>query len=122
MAQYIWLIPLLPLIGFFINGLGRNHLPKNLIASIGSFSVLGSFIISLIVFFTIPTGENAQPIVFKAFDLINILTFHVPFAFQIDALTSLFLLIITGIGFLIHVYSAAYMVTDKGYGLSLIHI
>ncbi|WP_288764101.1 NADH-quinone oxidoreductase subunit L [uncultured Weeksella sp.] len=116
MAQYIWLIPLLPLIGFFINGLGRNHLPKNLIASIGSFSVLGSFIISLIVFFTIPTGENAQPIVFKAFDLINILTFHVPFAFQIDALTSLFLLIITGIGFLIHVYSAAYMVTDKGYG------
>ncbi len=116
MAQYIWLIPLIPLIGFFINGLGRNSLPKNLIAFIGSGAVLTSFILSILVFLNVPSGEGAQPLVFKAFDLINIPTFYVPFAFQIDALTSLFLLIITGIGFLIHVYSSAYMSDDKGFG------
>lgn len=116
MAQYIWLIPLIPLIGFFINGLGRNSLPKSLIAFIGSGAVLASFILAILVFLNVPTGEGAQPLIFKAFDLINIPTFQVPFAFQIDALTSLFLLIITGVGFLIHVYSAAYMHEDKGFG------
>lgn len=116
MAQYIWLIPLIPLIGFFINGLGRNNLPKSLIAFIGSGAVLFSFILSILVFFNVPTGEGVEPLVFKAFDLISIPTFRVPFAFQIDALTSLFLLIITGVGFLIHVYSAAYMHEDQGFG------
>ena len=68
MAQYIWLIPLIPLIGFFINGLGRNSLPKSLIAFIGSGAVLASFILAILVFLNVPTGEGAQPLIFKAFD------------------------------------------------------
>src|SRR5690625_3663472 len=50
-----------------------------------------------------------------AFDIINIQSLKIPFAFQIDALTSLFMLIITGIGFLIHVYSVGYMSKDPGF-------
>lgn len=115
MEQYIWLIPLIPFIGFLINGLGRNVLSNSLVTFIGSGAVLASFILSILVFIAVPSGADAQPLIFKAFDIINIPTLQVPFAFQIDALTSLFLLIITGVGFLIHVYSSAYMSEDKGF-------
>lgn len=116
MEKYIWLIPLLPLLGFFINGLGRNALSKSLISIIGSGVVLGSFILAVLVFMNVPSGEGAQPLIFHAFDIINLESLKIPFSFQIDALTSLFLLIITGIGFLIHVYSSAYMHEDEGFG------
>lgn len=116
MEKYIWLIPLLPLVGFFINGIGRNRFSKNVIAIIGSGAVLVSFILSVLVFLEVPSGVGAQPLIFKAFDIINIQSLNVPFAFQIDALTSLFMLIITGIGFLIHVYSSGYMHEDPGFG------
>ncbi|MFV0151872.1 NADH-quinone oxidoreductase subunit L [Empedobacter falsenii] len=115
MEQYIWLIPLIPFIGFLINGLGRNVLSNSLVTFIGSGAVLASFILSIMVFIAVPSGADAQPLIFNAFDIINIPTLQVPFAFQIDALTSLFLLIITGVGFLIHVYSSAYMSEDKGF-------
>lgn len=115
MEKYIWLIPLLPLLGFFINGLGRNALSKSLVTIIGSGVILGSFILSVLVFMNVPSGAGAQPLIFHAFDIINIESLKIPFSFQIDALTSLFLLIITGIGFLIHVYSSAYMHEDEGF-------
>ena len=115
MEKYIWLIPLLPLIGFFINGIGRDKLSKGLVSIIGSSVVFASFILSVLVFLNVPSGEGAQPLVFHAFDIINIQSLKIPFAFQIDALTSLFMLIITGIGFLIHVYSVGYMSKDPGF-------
>src|SRR5690606_31215465 len=116
MEKYIWLIPLLPLLGFFINGLGRNTLSKTLVSIIGSGVVLGSFILSVLVFMNVPSGVGSEPLIFHGFDIINLETLKIAFSFQIDALTSLFLLIITGIGFLIHVYSAGYMHEDEGFG------
>lgn len=116
MEKYIWLIPLLPLLGFFINGLGRNTLSKSFISIIGSGVVLMSFILSVLVFMNVSSGEGAQPLIFHAFDILSFKSIQIPFSFQIDALTSLFLLIITGIGFLIHVYSSAYMHEDEGFG------
>jgi len=104
--QLAFLIPLLPLIGCLINGLGRNWLSKQWSGLIGSGTVLGSFLISLLVFQTVETGQDA---VIAYFDFIRVEGLHIPFAFQLDALSSLFLLIITAIGFLIHVYSIAYM-------------
>ncbi len=116
MEKYIWLIPLLPLLGFFINGLGRNVLSKNVISLIGSGVVFISFILSVLVFMNVPSGAGAEPLIIHGFDILNFNSIHIPFSFQIDALTSLFLLIITGIGFLIHVYSAGYMHLDEGFG------
>jgi NADH-quinone oxidoreductase subunit L len=110
MKNLIFLIPLLPFIGFLINGLGRKALSKGLVGIIGSGTVLASFVISLMIF--INKEYSAEPI--RYFDFINVGTLQIPFAFQIDQLSTLFLLIITGVGFLIHVYSTAYMHEERG--------
>jgi NADH-quinone oxidoreductase subunit L len=106
MLQYIWLVPLLPLIGFLINGIFRTKLSHTASAVIGSGVILIAFIISLLVFFDVKNGQNATVTLFPFIDIENL---KIPFAFKVDALSALFLLIITGIGFLIHVYSSAYM-------------
>jgi len=107
----IWLVPILPLLGFLINGLGRNKLSKSSAGIIGSAVVLGAFIISLLTFFQVKQGHTA---LVHYFDFIRVASLKVSFSFQIDALSSLFLLIITGVGFLIHVYSTAYMHEEEG--------
>ena len=112
-----YLIPLLPFIGFLINGLGRNVLSKTLIGIIGSGVIFISFCLSVLVFMTASKeGFTTQNI--NYFPFINLDKIHIPFEFQVDQLTSLFLLIITGVGFLIHVYSTSYMKeeTQSGYG------
>jgi len=114
MNQYIWLIPILPLAGFIINGLGRNSLSKGIIGFIGSLLVLVSFGLSLAAFFQIKSTGNRIDVTY--FDWINAGPVHVPFAFLIDQLSSIMLLIITGVGFLIHLYSIGYMHNDKGFG------
>ncbi|MFA5618677.1 MAG: NADH-quinone oxidoreductase subunit L [Weeksellaceae bacterium] len=116
MEKYIWLIPLFPLLGFLINGLGRKHFSKGLVSIIGSGVVFISFLLSLMVFFNLPTGQGAEPFIYHAFDIFNLESIHIPFAFHIDALTTIFMLIITGVGFLIHVYAIGYMHDDEGFG------
>jgi len=109
--QMVWLIPLLPLIGFLINGLGRNSLSKRMSGIIGSGVILFSFLLSLYVFFNVKGGNSHLA---HYFNLIDINSFTIGFDFQIDPLSSLFLLIITGVGFLIHLYSTAYMHEEDG--------
>ncbi|MFT3680320.1 MAG: NADH-quinone oxidoreductase subunit L [Ferruginibacter sp.] len=104
--QIVWLIPFLPLIGFLINGLFRKQLSKSLVGIIGSGVILASFIISLFVFFQVKGGNTHLA---HYFNFVNTEALKVGFDFQIDQLSSVFLLIITGVGFLIHMYSAAYM-------------
>jgi NADH-quinone oxidoreductase subunit L len=111
MINYVYLIPLFPLLGFLINGMGWRTIPKSVGGAIGSLSVLGSFIVSLLIFMEVREGASG---VVTLFDFIHSGKLHIPLSFQIDALSSLFLLIITGIGFLIHVYSASYMHEDEG--------
>ncbi|MDF2385269.1 NADH-quinone oxidoreductase subunit L [Nostoc ellipsosporum NOK] len=108
--QLAYLIPLFPLLGFILNGLGRKHFSKGLIGTIGSGTILASFAVSLWVFFQVKSGNTH---VAHYFDFISVGDLKIPFAFQIDQLSSLFLLIITGIGFLIHLYSTAYMHDEK---------
>ena len=111
----VYLIPLLPLIGFLINGLGRKHLSKSLVGIIGSGVILGAFVLSVWVFFQVKGGNTH---IADYFNFLSVGGLTIPFAFQIDQLSALFLLIITGVGFLIHVYSTAYMheETNEHYG------
>ncbi|HYM94856.1 MAG TPA: proton-conducting transporter membrane subunit, partial [Chitinophagaceae bacterium] len=113
--EFSWLVALLPLAGFLINGLLRKQLSKPLIAVVGCGTVLIPFIISVWIFFQVKNGNSE---VAEYFNFISVGSFRIPFAFQIDALSSLFLLIITGVGFIIHVYSASYMKeeTPEHYG------
>jgi NADH-quinone oxidoreductase subunit L len=104
--QIVWLIPFLPLIGFLINGIFRKQLSKSLVGIIGSGVILVSFILSVYAFIQVKGGNIHLA---HYFDFINTASLKVGFDFQIDQLSSLFLLIITGVGFLIHVYSTSYM-------------
>ena len=108
--QIVYLIPLLPLIGFLINGLGRKHLSKPVISLVGCGTILASFILSIWVFMEVKGGNTYDA---HYFNFISVGKLVIPFAFKIDQLSSLFLLIITGVGFLIHVYSTSYMHEEK---------
>lgn len=77
---------------------------------IGCGTVLASFVLSSWVFMEVKGGNTH---IAQYFDFISVGTLKIPFAFQIDQLSSLFLLIITGVGFLIHVYSTSYMKEEK---------
>jgi len=114
----IVLIPAFPLLGFLILGLGFNRIPPKLTSVIGPGTVLLSFIGSLIVFFHLLSGavtDTPNRIVINLFDWISFSGFSVSFSFLIDPLSTLMLLIITGVGFLIHLYSVGYMKDDPGY-------
>ncbi len=106
MSQLVFLVPLFPLLGFLINGLLRKQLSKPMIGIVASTAVLASFIVSVVLFLDVKAGSTT---VAQLFDFISIGKLHIPFAFQVDQLSVLFLLIITGVGFLIHLYSTAYM-------------
>ena len=112
MIQLAYLIPLFPLIGFLINGLGWKSMPKQAAGFLASLMMLVSFGLSLAIFFEVKAG--AADTIIPLFDFIHSGKLLIPFAFKIDALSSLFLLIITGVGFLIHVYSTSYMHDDEG--------
>ena len=111
----LWLIPLLPLLGFVINGLGRNRLSKPLIGVIGSGVILASFALSVALFFELGAGTQKQ-FTIDLFDWISAGNLHIPLSFLYDPLSSIMLLIITGVGFLIHIYSVGYMHDDAGFG------
>lgn len=106
LLRIVWLIPFLPLAGFLVNGLGRNSLSKTAAGLIGSGAILASFLLSAYVFFSVKAGNTG---VAHYYDLINTASLKVGFDFQVDPLSAIFLLIITGVGFLIHLYSTAYM-------------
>ena len=105
-SALIWLIPVLPLIGFLVNGLGRKQLSKGMSGTIGSGVILASFILSVLVFFQV---KNVGAFNVNFFDFIRLSDFKLAFEFKVDQLSAIFLLVITGIGFLIHVYSTSYM-------------
>jgi len=109
--KLVWLIPILPLLGFLINGLGRKMLSKTVSGFVGSAVVFASFLLSVLVFLQVKAG-NTNTIHF--FDFIHLKSLNIAFDFKIDQLSSLFLLIITGVGFLIHVYSTSYMHDEEG--------
>jgi NADH-quinone oxidoreductase subunit L len=108
MTQLVWLVPVLPLAGFLIIGLFRNFLSKSLTGIIGCGVLLAAFMVSLLIFGEV-RHEGFQPAVVNYFDFISVGSLHISFAFLVDQLSALFLLIITGVGFLIHLYSTAYM-------------
>src|SRR6476646_4426191 len=112
----LWLIPVLPLIGATINGMSGKRLPKSVIAVVGSGSVAVSFLIALRAFVAmLNTPETQLPILRDYFTWIQAGRFQAQFGFMLDHLSGLMILIVTGVGFLIHVYSAGYMSHEEGF-------
>ncbi len=117
MIKLVYLVPLLPLAGFLINGLLRKKLAKSVTSIVGCGAVLGSFVTSLLIFFDVKK-EGFETVVVNLFDFINAGSLKISFAFQVDQLAVLFLLIITGVGFLIHLYSTSYMDGEDNEGFA----
>ncbi len=109
----LWLIPVLPLVGAGINGILGKRLPKGLIGSIGAGTVGMSFLISLQQFFAMM--QSNTPILHDYFTWIQAGRFQAQFGLMLDHLSGLMILIVTGVGFLIHVYSIGYMSHEESF-------
>ena len=102
-----------PLAGFLVNALFGRLLPRRAVAWIGAGSVGIAFIFAVNLLLQLLTG--AQPLDQTYFTWWQSSDFNVPFNLYVDQLSSLMILVITGVGFLIHVYSIGYMREDPGY-------
>jgi NADH-quinone oxidoreductase subunit L len=114
---HLWLIPLLPFAGFLINGLLGKRLPKALVTTVALLAPLAAFLAVLgnaVGFFGDMPMLNV-PVVETFGTWINTSALHVTFTFVLDQLSLVMLLVVTGVGFLIHIYSAGYMKGDEGY-------
>jgi NADH-quinone oxidoreductase subunit L len=115
-ALLLPLIPLVPFAGFLINGLVGRRFPRALVTLIALAAPLASFLIVLHAAWMYWSGGLAFPAIeHNAPVWISVGAFHVDFGLVLDQLSLLMLLVITGVGFLIHVYSAGYMHDDKAY-------
>jgi len=122
----IWLIPLIPAAGFVINGLFGKRMPKTAVATIAAGAVLIAFVISAGAVYQLsqlPEHERSHTV--KVYEWINAgpavtsegtaTRFVIDWSFLLDPLSSVMILVVTGIGFLIHVYSAGYMWEEDGF-------
>ena len=159
-AQYVWLLPVLPLIGFLLNGalsmkaaakLGPNdpsaadhghhgsasagvhdadhddahishddhpvvrHKYAGLVSLIGPGVLLLSFGLAVAIFFAMLSVDMAQPYVDTLFRWMPVSDMKINVALQLDPLSMVMVLVITGIGTLIHIFSVGYMQDDPGY-------
>ncbi len=109
----LWLIPLVPFAGFLVNGLIGRKLPKAFATAVALIATLIPFLQVVKIWFqfpslTLPYVENLGTWIWTG-------SFHADFALQLDQLTMIMLLVVTGVGFLIHIYSVGYMAHEEGY-------
>ncbi len=110
----IWLVPAFPLIGCILNGLFGKFFGKRFVSFVGPLAVGFAFLQSLVLFFTMLNTEG-HVLHETLYTWMETGSLHLSMGFQVDQLSGLFLLIITGVGFLIHVYSIGYMHEEEGY-------
>ena len=112
---HLWLIPLLPFAGFLINGILGRRLPKALVSTVALLAPLASFAVVLNAA-KAATSDLALPYTeICPVGWIYAGNLHIDFSFVLDQLSLVMLLVVTGVGFLIHIYSVGYMHDDEGY-------
>jgi NADH-quinone oxidoreductase subunit L len=114
--EHLWIIPLLPLLGAAVNGLLGKSWPNKIVNSVAVGSTGLSFLAALeaVREFT-HLAENQIPWVQQYFTWIAAGEFRAGFDLQVDQLTVVMLLVVTGVGWLIHIYSTGYMAHEGGY-------
>jgi NADH-quinone oxidoreductase subunit L len=133
MLHYLWLVPILPLAGSALIGLmGLTQLrtlqtrpDKKLVSLIALLSVGLAFLVSLIAVYQLFVTQGGEVYTKDFFPWLSggtlpladgtLATFEIPWGLQLDALSAVMILVVTGVGFLIHVYSTGYMWEDTGY-------
>jgi len=109
----LWLIPIFPLLGFLLNGLFGKRLPKPAISLIACGTVLASFLWVLKTLNGLGSLETTY--IEHYFTWIQSGALNISIDFAVDRLTAVMLMVVTGVGFLIHVYAVGYMAHEGGY-------
>ena len=112
--EHLWIIPLLPLLGSAINGLLGAKWPNKIVTSVALGSTGLSFACALEAVREFIAGGQA-PFRKQFFDWIIAGNFRAGFDLQLDQLTVVMVLVVTGVGFLIHIYATGYMAHEGGY-------
>jgi NADH-quinone oxidoreductase subunit L len=110
---HLWLIPVLPLIGAAINGLFGRRFSRQIVAAVGLIFCGAAFAQALWVAFQFPS--LGTPYTETLARWIQVGDFRADFAFYLDQLSLVMLLVVTGVGFLIHIYSVGYMWEEGGF-------
>lgn len=112
LGKWCWLVPAFPLAGALINAALRRKLGANVAGGLATLMTALSFVVSALLFFGHDPAVTPVKVV-KLFDWIRVAGMDIGFAFQLDALSLTMMMIVTGIGTLIHLYSVGYMHDDK---------
>ena len=117
LSSLLLLIVLFPLLGSLLNGLLGKRLPQSVISLIACSVTAASFILAIVAFIQLlkAPAEAVPTFNFNYYPWIESGRFLANFGFMFDQLTGVMILVVTGIGFLIHVYSIRYMSQEKGY-------
>src|SRR3954449_7908850 len=116
-AYWVWLAVAFPLLGFLING-GlslRRPQAKNVVSAVGVGVLAASFLVSALLFVQIRAHPPHQPILIDLWRWLPVGSLQIDMGFQLDQLSAVMLLIVTGVGSLIHLFSVGYMKEDPGY-------
>ena len=116
MLDYVWLVPLFPLVGFFVNGLFGWRLREKQIGVVACLAVAASFVVAVLLFLDLielPEHERAVTNVVYTWLATGSLTVTV--SFLLDPLSQVMILVVTGVGLLIHIYSIGYMAGERGF-------
>jgi NADH-quinone oxidoreductase subunit L len=116
-SHVVWLAVALPMAGFLVNGALAIWRPraKRLVSVVGPGVLLGAFAVSLGVFLELWRDPPPVPLIVKLWPWLPVERLQVDLAFQVDQLSTVMLLIVTGVGSLIHLFSVGYMKEDPGY-------
>ncbi|MGB6066678.1 MAG: NADH-quinone oxidoreductase subunit L [Desulfomonilaceae bacterium] len=116
MTDLVWLIPLFPLLGFLINGLIGKRFSEKAIGWIGAVSVGASFVVALLILLellgTPPASRSFQKIMYTWMLSGNL---KVPIGFLVDPLSMVMMMVVSGVGCVIHIYSIGYMHGEIGF-------
>jgi NADH-quinone oxidoreductase subunit L len=116
-TQWVWLAVALPLAGFLVNGMLSLRRPdaKSVVSVVGPGVLLAAFLVSLGVFADLLAHPPEHAAIVRLWSWLPVGKLQIDLAFQVDQLSALMLLVVTGVGSLIHLFSVGYMREDPGY-------
>jgi len=114
-SDYLWLIPIVPFVGFLINGTIGRKFSRALVTAVALICTAIPAIVVAWLWITMKTAGAPEVLRVVSAPWIAITGLQIDFAFTVDHLTLIMLGVVTGVGFLIHVYAAGYMAHEEGY-------
>jgi NADH-quinone oxidoreductase subunit L len=117
LSHWVWLTVAFPLLGFLVNGAIAIRRPraKDAVSVVGVGVLVAAFIVSVGVFLELWAHPPHEPIIVNLWRWLPVGPLEIDMAFQVDQLSTVMLLVVTGVGGLIHLFSVGYMKEDPGY-------